>query len=156
MSNMTIFRESVFPASKHEIFLKLQQLETLQYIARPYATFTPASEKADMLWKPGETFVFHFRLFGFIPFGTHTIHVLEFNEDNIYTHEENTHVPIWNHRIRLKRIDDASTLYSDEVEISAGWKTRPVCCWAKAFYGHRQRRWLNVCKMLKTENNAIG
>lgn len=141
---MTVYKESTFPASKREIFIKLQRLETLQYIARPYATFTPVNAEDDMIWKPGETFVFRFRLFGFIPFGTHTIHVLEFNENSIYTHESNTHVPVWNHRIRLTDAPDGNTLYSDEVEIDAGRKTPIIYCWAKAFYSHRQRRWLSL------------
>ena len=130
---MTVYKESLFPASRQEIFTKLQKLSTLQYIARPYATFTPVDAKVDMIWEPGEIFVFRFRLFGLIPFGTHTIHVLEFDENSIYTHETNTHVPVWNHRIRLKQTGNGSTLYSDEVEIDAGWKTPFIYCCAKAF-----------------------
>lgn len=38
---MTVQKTSVFPASRKTIFENLLKLETLQYIAFPYATFTP-------------------------------------------------------------------------------------------------------------------
>ena len=36
---MIVQKTSVFPASRETVFQKLQRLETLQYIAKPYATF---------------------------------------------------------------------------------------------------------------------
>ena len=38
---MIVKKSSVFPASRDVVFEKLQKLETLQYIAKPYATFEP-------------------------------------------------------------------------------------------------------------------
>lgn len=143
MKNKTIVKTSVFPAGRSDIFHKLQELRTLQFIASPYATFTPVDDGSEnMIWEEGRTFSFKFKLFGFIPFGVHTIKVIDFSEQNgIYTHEGNPSVPLWNHRITLKTITEASTLYTDEVEINAGWKTNFVYLWAKAFYAHRQRKW---------------
>ncbi|WP_196810205.1 hypothetical protein [Butyrivibrio sp. WCD3002] len=42
---MIVIKTSIFPASKEEVFNKLQKLKLLQYIAWPYATFTPVGEK---------------------------------------------------------------------------------------------------------------
>ena len=42
---MIVIKTSIFPASKDEVFNKLQKLKLLQYIAWPYATFTPVGEK---------------------------------------------------------------------------------------------------------------
>ena len=36
---MIVKKTSIFPAPKETVFQKLQQLETLQYFAWPYATF---------------------------------------------------------------------------------------------------------------------
>ena len=113
-----VVKTSVFPASKEEVFGKLQKLTLLQYIAKPYATFTPVGEHITI-------------------------------DKGIYTHEGNEYVPIWNHRIELKEIDDKQCLYSDIVEIDAGWKTLFVYLWAKCFYAHRQRRWIKLLKSNK-------
>ena len=41
---MIVRKSSVFPASRETVFEKLQHLETLRYIAKPYATFEPIGE----------------------------------------------------------------------------------------------------------------
>ncbi len=136
---------SIFPAPKHLVFELLQEFKTLSKIAYPYITFTPMNDSEDLLWKEGNTFIFKTKLFGFIPFGTHTIHVVEFNKDKrIYTNESNTYVPIWNHEIILKNVNNTQTKYTDIVEIYAGWKTYFVYIWAKLFYVHRQKKWIKL------------
>jgi len=39
---MIVQKTTVFPASRENVFEKIQKLETLQYIARPFATFYEA------------------------------------------------------------------------------------------------------------------
>ena len=151
MKERVVLKKSIFPASQEVIWRKLQQLCTLQYIAAPFASFTPLKNTEDLLWREGETFHFRFKLFSLLPLGTHTIHVLSFDNSSyeIYTNETNTHVPVWNHRIYLKFIDDHITEYTDEVEIYAGWKTIFVYTWAKLFYRHRQRKWIKMLKSIR-------
>ena len=146
---MKVYKKSRFPASKDIVYHKLTKLKTLQFIAKPYATFTPVTGNEEIIWQTGETFLFKFKLFGFIPLGIHTINVLEFDENHIYTHEFNKHVPIWNHRIVLKENKNGTTTYSDEVEIKAGFKTIFVYLWAKCFYAHRQKKWIKLLKQEK-------
>ncbi len=141
-----IRKTSVFPASKEAVFSLLQRLETLQYIAKPYATFENLGKDNALIWEPGKAFAFQFRVFGLVPLGVHTIHVKEFCADAIYTNESNPFCPIWNHRIVLMEKDKTHTVYTDEVEIDAGWKTQFVFLWAKAFYGHRQKKWMKLLK----------
>ena len=50
---MIVQKTSVFPASREMIFQKIQKLETLQYIARPYATFEPVGNAAST-WIVGD------------------------------------------------------------------------------------------------------
>lgn len=145
MPNKTVIKTSILPASKKEVFNRLKELKTLQYIAAPYATFIPEDNNNDLVWEKNAIFCFHFKLFSLLGLGTHTIKVISFNENgDIYTHEQNSHVPTWNHRIILKQLDQSTTQYTDEVEIGAGWKTPIVYLWAKAFYSHRQRKWLKL------------
>lgn len=142
---MILQKTSVFPAPREVVFEALQKLETLQRIARPYATFEPIGPAA-ALWRVGSTSRYRFRLFGAIPFGTHTIHILRFDPDGISSREGNEHVPVWNHDITLIPLDEEHTQYTDRVEIRAGWKTGFVWLWAKAFYAHRQRKWIRLLK----------
>lgn len=142
MKNKTIAVTSIFQAEKKDVFRRLMKLETLQYIAAPYAKFIPLDGNSSLEWKEGSTFSFYLYLFGIIYFGIHTIHVLSFSEGfGLSTKEHNKHVPIWNHRIFLETVNQNATRYTDEVEIGAGWKTPFVAFWAKAFYTHRQRKW---------------
>jgi hypothetical protein len=145
---LIVKKTSIFPASKETVFQKLQQLETLQYIAWPYATFKPVG-KAVPIWTVGSTSAYRFRLFGLIPFGTHTIHIVRFDPDGVSSREGNEHVPVWNHDIRLIEKDENHTQYTDRVENHAGWKTAVIWLWANAFYRHRQRRWIRLLRRKK-------
>jgi hypothetical protein len=144
---LTVKKSSVFPAAKDEIFRRLQKLKTLQYIAHPYATFKSVDDTEELTWQEDSAFAFHFKLFALIPFGVHTIKVIQFDiEKGIYTQEGNKHVPVWNHKIILEKIDENTTKYTDIVEIQAGWKTLFVYLWANCFYAHRQRKWKRLLK----------
>ena len=123
---MIVRKSSVFPASRETVFEKLQQLETLRYIAKPYATFEPIGE-AVSTWTVGST-------------------ILRFDPDGVSSHEGNERVPVWNHDIMMESIDANHTRYTDRVEIQAGWKTVFVWLWASAFYRHRQRKWIRLLK----------
>lgn len=149
MRTKTVQRTSVFPADINDVFERLQKLETLQYIAAPYATFTPMEEK-EILWTSGASYSFRFRLFGIIPYGTHRINVIRFDKERIYTHEGNEHVPVWNHEILLKDMDGCC-IYTDNVEIGAGWKTNFIYIWVWFFYRHRQKKWIRMLKKEKEE-----
>lgn len=47
----TVKKTSIFPASKKKVFSRLLKLKTLQYIAYPYATFTPMDGADSMSWE---------------------------------------------------------------------------------------------------------
>ncbi len=144
---------SNFPVPKKEVFAALQSFKTLSYIASPYITFSPIDNNQDFVWKKGCIFTFKTKLLGIIPFGIHTINVVEFDENTtIYTNETNTYVKIWNHKIELKSINKNETEYRDIVEIYAGWKTYFVYIWATFFYQHRQKRWIKLLKLKKSKN----
>ena len=142
---MIVQKTSVFPAGRDAVFQKLQKLETLQYIAWPFATFEPVGN-AVLTWTVGSTSSYRFRLFGVIPFGTHTIHIVRFNPEGIRSREANEHVPVWNHDIIMEPVDANHTEYTDRVEIRTGWKTAFIWVWANAFYAHRQRKWIRLLR----------
>ena len=141
----TIIVSSRFPATLDEIWEKLQNISTLQYITAPFASFKPLTDQP-FIWSEGNTFKFRLKV-GILPIGIHTINVVAFDKETltIYTNESNKHVPVWNHRIILDG-QDSTTVYTDEVEIYAGWKTPFIVLWSKVFYRHRQRRWLKLLR----------
>ena len=140
---MVVQKTSVFPASRETVFENLRKLETLQYIASPFATFEPV-EDAGAVCAEGEISSYQLRLFGIIPFGNHTIRIIRFSPDGISSREGNEHVPVWDHDITLVNLNDDHTEYTDRVEIHAGWKTVFVWLWANVFYAHRQRKWIRL------------
>lgn len=142
---MIVHKTSIFPAEREVVFEKLQRLETLQTVAAPYASFEPVSKNEASVWRVGGVSSYRFKLFGVIPFGTHTIRIERFDIDVIQSREHNEHVPVWDHKITL-RDRGAETEYTDEVEIRAGWKTIFIWLWAKAFYAHRQRKWIRLLR----------
>ncbi len=142
---MIVKKSSVFPASRDVIFEKLQKLETLQYIAEPYATFEPVGA-AEPVWTVGSTSAYRFRLFSVISFGTHKIHIVRFDPEGVSSREGNEHVSVWNHDITMIPRDENHTEYTDQIEIRAGWKTPFIWFWANAFYAHRQRKWIRLLK----------
>ena len=99
----------------------------------------------DFRWEAGASSEYRFKLFGIIPFGVHTIRIERFDQDGIQSREHNRHVPVWDHLITLKDLGD-HTEYTDEVVIHAGWKTVFVWLWARAFYAHRQKKWIQLLK----------
>ena len=113
---MIVRKISLFPACREVVFEKLQRLDTLQYVAAPYASFVPVNERTDMVWQVGSTSSYRFRLFGVIPFGTHTICIERFDIDGIQSREHNEHVPVWDHKITLRDVGN-QTEYTDEVDI---------------------------------------
>ena len=147
-----IFRKtSIFPAKRDDVFSHLQRLETLQYIAAPYATFTPLEKNENFTWIAGTTTDYHFKLFGIISFGNHSIRIESFNRNGIQSREHNKFGPVWDHLITLKDCGE-KTEYTDEVVIHAGWKTFFIWIWANAFYTHRQRKWIKLLNSNKNSN----
>ena len=142
---MIVKKTSVFPAGRDQVFQKLKELKTLQYIAAPYATFEPVTDTAG-IWEAGAESAYRLKLFGLIPFGTHTIRILRFDPDGISSREGNEYVPVWNHDITLRSLDNSHTEYTDSVELSAGWKTVFIWLWANAFYVHRQKKWIRLLR----------
>jgi hypothetical protein len=146
----TVTISSVFPAQPEEIWLLLSRVETLHYIVFPYAIFFPVDGATNMEWRADETYRFHLRVFGIIPFGIHTIRFKTFDRANftIQSVEENRFVPVWEHTITLELLTAAShnnsTKYTDTVELCARRLTGIVFLWCKAFYHHRQKKWIKL------------
>ncbi len=142
----TVKVTSIFPANRKTVHTLLQSFDILRQITYPYITFKPLNEGKDFQWEIGKTFVFKTKLLGFIPFGTHRIKIIEFNDHLVRSNETNTFVKVWNHDIILREVGKNFTEYTDRVEIRAGIITNIVYIWANSFYRHRQDKWIKILK----------
>lgn len=142
----TVTVTSVFPAVTDTIWKHLVKVETLQYIAAPFASFKPLTSDDALVWKEGTTAKYRLRVFNLLTMGIQTIQVRQFDQAAgcVCTEESNRVVPLWNHTITLQPLRANTVQYTDVVEIGTGWKTGIVALWSKAFYRHRQKRWLNL------------
>lgn len=131
-----------FNALPDEVWGKILEFDTLKYISRPKARFIPCSKGA-FEWREGRTY--HFRLFlhNFLPMGKHTIHVKKVDKASleIFTTEHNKIVTVWNHFIKMKKVGEARTSYTDVVDLHAGILSPFIAVWTSLFYKHRQSRW---------------
>ena len=149
-----ISRTVLLPAGQKEIYEHLKKTDTLNYIAKPYASFEripvedttekETKEENGDCWEEGADYVFSLKIFGGIPIGLHRVHILHFDEEEVSTLEGNSKVPIWNHRIVLNPVSDETCEYTDELEIGAGFWTGAVCLFARSFLKHRQKKWLKL------------
>jgi ligand-binding SRPBCC domain-containing protein len=151
----TLRLSSIFPSTPGHIWTLLMRVETLQYIAAPWAAFTQVS--GEPVWQEGARVRFRLRIFG-LPLGIHTIDIRRIDPAAhiIQTFEGNRMVPVWNHRITLTPVDGACTRYTDELVIGAGLLSGAVHFWAWTFYRHRQRKWLKLLANPERSKSGTG
>jgi len=153
MKTRTVTVSSFLPAGAAQIRELLRELATLQYIASPYAQFSPIEANASVTWSEGSQTRLNLRIFGLVPLGVHTVRIVRFRDEpcEVLSEEGNRTVPVWRHRITLEPYGRALTRYTDEVTLSAGALTFPVSVWAGAFYRHRQKRWRKLLNSTRQE-----
>lgn len=136
---------SVFPQRTDIVWNKIMEFDTLRFICRPKAAFVSFDRKL-FEWKEGGTYRFRLYIYGFIPMGIHTIHVEKMNCDTaeLLTAEYNKIVTVWNHYIKMNRVTNNQTQYTDRVDLYAGLLSPVFAWWTERFYQHRQQRWLKL------------
>ncbi|MFO7710653.1 MAG: hypothetical protein R6V53_02710 [Candidatus Woesearchaeota archaeon] len=137
---MKVKVSSVLEASPENVFPLLQKISILQQVSAPLVSFKPV-KRIDDEWKVGKEYEFYLYLLG-IPLGKHTIRLKDIDAKNriLISEESGTIAKVWNHRIELQEYE-GKTLYTDEVDIHAGFLTFFVWVFANIFYRHRQRNW---------------
>lgn len=151
---MRVYVESVLDCPPEKVWAEVQRSGLLIEVARPLATFVAADDEGlPERWEHESTVHCRSYLFGFIPMGKRTLWFERVDQQarEIQTREHDPLIRRWDHLIRVRPADDGRTLYSDEIEIEAGWRTVFVWLFANWFYRHRQRRWKKVARRLAAE-----
>ena len=145
-----IIVSSILNNSAEKIWNKILNIETLIYICKPMITFKSKTKENNMKWELKKEYIFRLFIYGFLPFGNHSIILEKIDENNkiIISKEHNNIITIWNHIIKMENNGEKSIKYTDEVEIYAGIFTFFVAIWSIIFYKHRQKKWAKIAQTL--------
>lgn len=141
---------SIMDVSLERAIEEVQKPELLMYVNRGFVDFTPKDpKKLPEVWEEGE-YKMDMKIWGFIPIGEQRI-VIEIPEQEegefrIRDNGSGELMEVWDHFIIMRRKDDNSIHYTDEIELKAGLATPFVWLFTKAFYRHRQRRWKKLIR----------
>lgn len=133
-----------FDCNEEELWKRIIEPKSLQFVAAPILRFVPLIEGAlNGEWVIGRTYELKLYFLRIIPFGYHhiTIVTIDRESNTIVSNESGTLVPVWHHTIRFGRCGQNKISYTDEIEIEVGWLKIPIWVFAQLFYRHRQRRW---------------
>ncbi|MDX2283374.1 MAG: hypothetical protein NW241_04395 [Bacteroidia bacterium] len=144
-AGLRITIQSDFPAPPARVWELLQSPDTLRFICRPLMYFEPEGPQPAQ-WVPGQAAAFRLRAYGIVPLGRHVIRLerIDPQRAEIQSREAGALMQVWDHLIALQPGPEGRTRYTDQVDLYAGWLTRPIAWWASLFYRHRQRRWLRL------------
>ena len=135
---------TVFECTEKQLWDKIAEPQSLQYVAAPLLRFEPlVAGELDGEWIAGKTYVVRLSALGFLPLGRHRLKVVAIDRttNTIESQESGTLARVWNHTIRFHPAGAGQLHYTDEIEIRAGLLTPFIWAFAHLFYRHRQRRW---------------
>lgn len=141
---MLVKVSTTLPCTSAELWRKIIEPASLQFVASPILAFVPQSD-GDLSGQWQVDTPYHLKLYflKIIPLGRHTIKLVKLDkETNTIISRESGHLArVWNHTISFHDREPGSLNYTDEIEIKAGWLTPGIWLFAQLFYRHRQRRW---------------
>ena len=146
-----IVRVSTYlPCSEGELWAKIMDPKSLQFVASPILKFIPVGKNIfEKEWELNRDYVLKLYLFGFLPLGNHTIRLINIDrsENKIESTESGLLARVWNHTILFQETEQNRVHYMDIIEIKAGLLTPMIWIFAHLFYRHRQRRWRKLLRI---------
>ena len=148
----TITLTTKIPACSERVWTEVQTSRLLLYVASGFIRFSPANGEAFFEKWDGETVIelkAWMWLLGFIPLGWQIMRVEPLEPIGKVRRLRDNGRGLWMRRwdhIILIEPDGENTRYTDDVTIEAGLFTAPIALFARAFYAHRQRRWVKLAK----------
>lgn len=144
-----------FDCSENQLWEKIKEPQSLQYVAAPILSFSPKNDltlSGD--WEVDKPYPLKLHLFSIIPLGTHTIKLVKIDKQSntIESQEKGLLAPVWNHKIHFSEIEPDKVKYTDSIEIKAGLLTPFIWLFAHFFYRHRQKRWRVLLSKITSEN----
>ncbi len=132
------------PCSEQDLWQKIIEPKSLQFVASPLVSFEPVQQGAlSGEWQVGTPYTLTLHFLKVIPLGRHTIKLVRIDKETntIVSQESGRLARVWNHTIYFREVGQDVVRYTDEIEIRAGLLTPAIWLFAHVFYRHRQRRW---------------
>jgi len=149
---MRVYVETLLPFSVERVWQAIQSSALLAEASAPLLTI-PTIEPAIQpeRWTEPQRIRLRTFLFGSIALGESTIEVQSIDPQShiIETLERDQIVRRWRHRMAIRPAARNQSLYSDTVDIEAGFLTPLVWAFARLLYRHRHRRWRTVIEGAK-------
>ncbi len=139
-----ILIQSILNAPPELVWALAQRPAMLAEVSYPLLSFfTRDGHPFPSVWHAGASADLNVYGLGMVPLGRHTITIerIDPTAGEIQTRESSQLVPVWNHLIRIEPFGDGQTLYTDQIDISAGLLNPLVTQFALVFYRYRQSQW---------------
>jgi len=135
---------TVMKTSPELLWNEIIKPSSLQYVAAPILYFYPENgTDLKSKWEINKEYNLRLFFLKFIPFGFHKIIVknIDISKNEIVTNESGLLAKVWNHTIKFNAINSNQIIYTDIIEIKAGFLTIFIWVFSHYFYRHRQRKW---------------
>ena len=141
---------STLAASPETVWRLLQYSSTLVYLTKGLMSFTAANQFPQR-WQKKKPEPTNLLLFGCIPAGSYQLEFTRIDKwaKEMETIESGGVISKWSHTMRVQKIGEESTLYTDELSIEAGLLTWLVVFYAHVFYRYRHWRWKQLLEVVE-------
>ena len=137
---MQVNISTFLPISAEQLVEELKSPKRLQETAAPLVYFDYAGEGVLPEQWQLRSYVFSVRLFGFLPFGKHTMVFTYPEKCSIRDNGYSALCKRWDHLMTVTPTKDGC-LYTDCAEVEAGILTPFIWLFAQAMYRFRQHSW---------------
>lgn len=155
---MLVRISTILDSTEEDLWKKIVEPRSLQFVASPILSFRPTlTGEFEGEWVEGKTYDLKLYFLKIVPLGHHKIKLAKIDRQSntIASNESGMLVPVWNHTINFRTVEQNKLLYMDEIEIKAGMLTPIIWAFAHLFYRHRQKRWKMLLQK-ERENAKIG
>jgi len=124
-------------------------LQKPSHLARISSPVTGVSiSPADREWRVNKTYHLNIRMFSFLPWGLQEVCFTRIDPQTfrMETSEKGGPIKFWRHEMQLQPESESGCLYTDRIELEAGFLTLPLGLFARFLYGHRQRKWQRLSR----------
>jgi hypothetical protein len=141
--------QTELPTSAEKAWRALLERDTFLFVTKGMLGFQGSDQWPDR-FQEGFEIETRLKFFHLIPGWRHSLRIVRIDEKNheLSSEENGWFINRWNHRILIEKITDQRCLYTDEIEIRAGFLTVLIWAYANTFYRYRQSRWRRLAKVL--------
>jgi hypothetical protein len=146
---MIVRSATLLAAPANKVWQTLLKQDTFLHITRGMLGFTGTAHWPATFDQGADTKT-RLVFFHILPAWSHTMKLVEVDSERYVLRSEELGGPIrrWDHHILIGSVEANRCLYTDKIDIDAGWLTIAVWAWANLFYRYRQMRWRKLASTL--------